>query len=182
MTSLAAANRSLVAVRTISPVASFSPSRSISAPPLLLLCASSTCVPCDNFLFPLMFVCARVLGPVPTAAVRPAEFTCGNPFVFISSIQVWPIRFIDVSIVKNCHWLTGWLAVHDNLVGACTCTSRPGWLTRAKHGSTRHAVFVAFVCELPLPRAAGAAPGNDLNSNCKSDFKLKAHAVRRRWG
>ena len=76
------------------------PSRSISAPPLLLLCASSACVPCDNFLFPFLIVCARVLGPVPTAAVRPAEFTCANPFVLISSISVWPIRFRDVSIVK----------------------------------------------------------------------------------
>lgn len=40
-----------------------------------------------------------VLGPVPPAAGRPAEFTCGHPFVFISSITVWPIRFRDVALL-----------------------------------------------------------------------------------
>ncbi len=40
-----------------------------------------------------------VLGPVPPAAGRPAEFSCGNPFVFISSIPVRPIRFRDVALL-----------------------------------------------------------------------------------
>jgi len=80
----------------------FSPTRPPALFPLLHSSSSARPRPASlvTISSSLLIVCSRVLGPVPPAAGRPAEFTCGNPFVFISSNSVWPIRLRDVGIVN----------------------------------------------------------------------------------